>query len=153
MVEGVTRQNPGSTIAAVELVELDRGACLSLLTDSDLGRVVFTEAALPAAEPVNYVLDGQEVLFLTASARTLTATLRAVVAFQANEIDPLTHTGWSVLGIGQAYEVADPERLAALAGRGPNWWASGRTARVVAIPLQRLTGHRLSLISDAGGAG
>jgi hypothetical protein len=42
----VTQEYPGGTVAAVELVELERGVCLSLLANSDLGRVVFTEAAL-----------------------------------------------------------------------------------------------------------
>jgi uncharacterized protein len=127
-----------------ELTELGREECLRLLAGRLVGRVVFTEAALPAAHPVAYLLDGDEVLFRTANGGKLAAaTLRHVVAFQVDEIDPVGRTGWSVLGIGQAYEVTDPGRLADLAARMPTPWASNHDAHTVAIPLQRLTGRVL----------
>ncbi|MHA6794282.1 pyridoxamine 5'-phosphate oxidase family protein [Pseudonocardia bannensis] len=133
-----------------ELVELDRGTCLRLLAHGVVGRVVFTDAALPAAQPVNYVLDGEEILFRTAGGTKLAAVARrAVVAFQADAIDPGAHIGWSVLGIGEAYEVTDTDRLADLAARLPAPWAPGRTAHTIAIPLSKLTGRRLCL-ADAG---
>ena len=37
---------------------LDREDCLGLLASVPLGRVVFTDRALPAIQPVNFVLDG-----------------------------------------------------------------------------------------------
>ncbi|MFC5994360.1 pyridoxamine 5'-phosphate oxidase family protein [Pseudonocardia hispaniensis] len=143
--------NPDSDTAApaVELVPLDRAECLSLLLKSGVGRVVFTDAAMPAAHPVNYVLDGEEILFRTAEGRTLTATNQAVVAFEIDQLDPVTRTGWSVLGVGQAYEVTDLDRLAALDGRAPVAWAPARTPHLIAVPLQRLTGRRLRPIADA----
>ncbi|WP_214369164.1 pyridoxamine 5'-phosphate oxidase family protein [Pseudonocardia sp. H11422] len=129
-----------------ELVEFDRGTCLRLLAHGVVGRVVFTDAAMPAAQPVNYVLDGEEIIFRTAGGSKLAAaTRRAVVAFQVDDIDVDTHIGWSVLGIGEAYEVTDTDRLAELVERLPAPWASGRTAHTIAIPLPRLTGRRLCL--------
>jgi uncharacterized protein len=127
-----------------ELTELGREECLRLLAGRLVGRVVFTEAALPAAHPVAYLLDGDEVLFRTANGGKLAAaTLRHVVAFQVDEIDPIGRTGWSVLGVGQAYEVTDLRRLTDLAARMPTPWASNHDAHTVAIPLQRLTGRVL----------
>ena len=129
----------------VELDELGHDECLRLLARAAIGRVVFTERALPAAQPVTFLLDGEEVVFRTAGGSKLAAaTLHAVVAFQADDIDVATRTGWSVLGIGEAYEVVVPRRLAELADRLPDPWAPGRTAHTIAIPLQRLTGRRLS---------
>ena len=127
-----------------ELTELGREECLRLLAGGVVGRVVFTEAALPAAHPVTYLLDGDDVVFCTANGdRLAAATLHRVVAFQVDEIDPAHRTGWSVLGVGEAYEVTDPRRLAGLAARLPAPWAANRGGHTVAIPLQRLTGRVL----------
>jgi nitroimidazol reductase NimA-like FMN-containing flavoprotein (pyridoxamine 5'-phosphate oxidase superfamily) len=127
-----------------ELTELRREKCLELLTRAVVGRVVFTDGALPAAHPVTYLLDGDEVVFRTAGGGKLAAaTLNHVVAFQADEFDPLRRTGWSVLAVGEAYEVTDPRRLADLADRMPEPWAASQDGHTVAIPLQRLTGRRL----------
>jgi len=58
----MTLRNTGRATAAAELVELDRGECLRLLGKSTVGRVVFTEGALPAAHPVTYLLDDEDLL-------------------------------------------------------------------------------------------
>jgi nitroimidazol reductase NimA-like FMN-containing flavoprotein (pyridoxamine 5'-phosphate oxidase superfamily) len=130
-----------------ELTELHRAECLRLLAGGVVGRVVFTDAALPAAHPVTYLLDGEEVVFRTASGGKLAAaTLHRVVAFQVDEIDVEARTGWSVLAIGEAYEVTDPRRLADLDARMPAQWVpnpDGRSVHTVAVPLQRLTGRQL----------
>ncbi len=133
-------------MATTELNELDHDECLRLLAGNPIGRVVFTDGAMPAAQPVNYLLDGEEVIFRTANGSKLAAATRhAVVAFEVDEIDAPTRTGWSVLGVGEAYEVTDPDRLGELAARQPEPWVAGRTAHTIAIPLRRLTGRRLSL--------
>ena len=56
--------------------------------------MVFTEGALPAARPVTYLLDDEEVIFRTAVGSKLVAVARHyIVGFQADEIDPYTRTG------------------------------------------------------------
>jgi nitroimidazol reductase NimA-like FMN-containing flavoprotein (pyridoxamine 5'-phosphate oxidase superfamily) len=140
--------------ATVDLVELDEAECLRLLAGGVIGRVVFTDAALPAAQPVTYLLDGEEVVFRTAGGSKLAAATRgAVVAFQVDEFDPHMRTGWTVLGIGEAYEVVVPERLAELAERMPEPWAPNRTAHTIVVPLQRLTGRRLVTVPPAAEPG
>ena len=147
IVDRVTLRNTGRSTAAAELGELDRGECLRLLGKSTVGRVVFTEGALPAAHPVTCLLDDEEVIFRTGVGSTLAAAAARhhIVGFQADEIDPYTCTGWSVLGVGEAYEVVTPTRLAELAARQPVPWIPDRTEHTIAIPLQRLTGRRLHL--------
>jgi nitroimidazol reductase NimA-like FMN-containing flavoprotein (pyridoxamine 5'-phosphate oxidase superfamily) len=126
------------------MIKLDEAECLRLLEGNVIGRVVFTDAALPAAQPVTYLLDGEEVVFRTGGGSKLAAATRgAVVAFQVDEIDTSTRTGWTVLGVGEAYEVVVPDRLAELAVRLPAPWAPNRTAHTIAVPMQRLTGRRL----------
>jgi nitroimidazol reductase NimA-like FMN-containing flavoprotein (pyridoxamine 5'-phosphate oxidase superfamily) len=141
----VTAATDGAAI--VELVELDKAECLRLLAGREIGRVVFTDAALPAAQPVTYLLDDEEIVFRTNGGGKLAAATRnAVVAFQVDRIDTDTRAGWTVLGVGQAYEVVVPDRLAELAERMPAPWEPNRIAHTIAIPLQRLSGRRLVVV-------
>lgn len=126
----------------IEIDEITRTECLHLLAGGVIGRIVFSDAAMPAAQPVTYVIDGGEILFRAATASALAVpTHRTVVAFEADEIDHRELTGWTVLGIGEAYPVTETSRLAGLTGAsiGP---ATG-SAVTIAVKLQRLTGHLL----------
>ncbi len=62
-----------------ELTELGRDECLRLLAGGVVGRVVFTEAALPAAHPVTYLLDGDEIVFCTANGGKLARRTRSPI--------------------------------------------------------------------------
>jgi nitroimidazol reductase NimA-like FMN-containing flavoprotein (pyridoxamine 5'-phosphate oxidase superfamily) len=128
-----------------DLHDLERGECLRLLAHGLVGRVVFTDGALPAAQPVVYGLDNQEIIFRTRNGSKLAAAMRhAVVAFEVDDVDVQARSGWSVLGIGQAYEIVDPVRLVELAVTHPDVWVQGHDAHTIAIPLQIVTGRRLS---------
>jgi uncharacterized protein len=126
------------------VVELDRDTCLRLLSRTALGRVVFTDAAMPAAAPVRYLVDGEEVVFRAVGGSTLAGIGGSVVAFEADEIDVPLRAGWSVLAVGHAYEVLDPARLVELAGDLPATWSPGESEQVICIALQRVTGRRIS---------
>jgi uncharacterized protein len=129
----------------MELKLLGRQDCLRLLAGQAVGRVS-TESGSPAAMPVNYILDGQEVVFrLRRGSGVAAAARNAIVAFEVDEVDSRTHAGWSVLGIGESYEVDDRARLAALARRMPDSWAPRRSTHTIAVPLTVLSGRRLTL--------
>jgi hypothetical protein len=129
---------------AGELSEIGRAGCLALFDRAQVGRVALTRHALPAVHPVAYGLDGEEIVFRTAAGSTLAAAMRhAVVGFQVDQIDFAARTGWTVLGIGEAYEVVVPGRLAELAMILPGPWVAGRGGHVISIPLQVLSGRRL----------
>jgi uncharacterized protein len=123
---------------------LDRAECLRLLGSVPIGRVVFSEQALPAAQPVGFVLFDGAVVFRTATGSRLAAGARdAVVAFEADEFDPGRGTGWSVLVVGQAAEIRDPEQLR-LVGRLPlRPWTRGRRDHVMRVSIDRVTGRRV----------
>jgi hypothetical protein len=121
-----------------ELIGLTRVDCLQLLAAGGLGRVVFTASAMPAVQPVRYVLRGDEVVFQVVDGGPLSmATQHAVVGFQVDDIDPVTHAGWSVLGVGQAYEITEDGH------RGVP--STGSARHSVAVPLQQLAGQRVWL--------
>jgi len=138
---GVTENMAGSR----ELHDLERTECVRLLARGLVGRVVFSDGALPAAQPVVYQLDGEEVIFRTKNGSKLAAAMRhAVVGFEIDDVDLHSRSGWSVFGIGEAYEVVDPARLAELADAYPDVWVLGHDAHTIAIPLQIITGRRLT---------
>jgi nitroimidazol reductase NimA-like FMN-containing flavoprotein (pyridoxamine 5'-phosphate oxidase superfamily) len=97
------------------LVTPDRTESLRLLAGATVGRVVHTDRALPACTPVNFLLLGEAVVFRTAaSSRLAAATADAVVAFEVDEIDPVTCTGWTVQVTGVATAVRDVSTLVRL---------------------------------------
>ena len=119
--------------------------CLRLLATATLGRIGVTSGALPTVLPINFRFDGSRLLFRTGVGTKLdAATHNAVVAFEVDEIDPLAHTGWSVVVQGVARELTDPEE-AADAERVPiAHWAPGENHRVVAIQPEIVSGRRIA---------
>ena len=123
---------------------IGRAECLRLLTVAEVGRVIYTENALPAAHPVTYTLAGEEVFFRTGSrTKAAAASKGAVFAFQVDDIDFDDQSGWSVLGVGQAYEVTDSDRLAALDRHVPRPWLPDHDEYTIGIVLSRLNGRRV----------
>lgn len=128
----------------MDLTALDRLECLRLLAVGGIGRVVCTDGALPTAEPVSYVLDREEIIFRAeVGGRLATAARNAVVAFQADDFEEATATGWSVLGVGRAYEVSGARRLAELSSPDNLGGPEGHRSQIIAVPLWRLSGRRL----------
>lgn len=126
------------------LVPLDRQECLRLLAGAKVGRVVHTDRALPACTPVNFRLVGDAVVFRTAAgSRLAAATSNAVVAFEADEIDADTETGWSVLVTGVATAVRDVSALVRLDQLGLAPWAGDDRRHWVRISLAEVTGRRI----------
>ncbi|MFB6987049.1 pyridoxamine 5'-phosphate oxidase family protein [Streptomyces sp. NPDC056178] len=109
---------PGSAATGPRrTVELTGAQALGLLGRASLGRIVFTQRALPAIRPVNHLLDHGRIVILTHEDSDLYAQARdhgdrgVVVAYQADDIDPLTHLGWSVVVTGYCRPVRDPDAL------------------------------------------
>jgi nitroimidazol reductase NimA-like FMN-containing flavoprotein (pyridoxamine 5'-phosphate oxidase superfamily) len=119
--------------------------CLRLLATVPVGRVAVSVGALPAILPVNFALLDGDVVFRTAPGSKLDAAVRnAVIAFEADSIDPVYHTGWSVLVTGVAEEVTDPATLEAVAALPLEPWAlDGLADHVVRIRSRMISGRRL----------
>jgi nitroimidazol reductase NimA-like FMN-containing flavoprotein (pyridoxamine 5'-phosphate oxidase superfamily) len=129
---------------------LDRDESLRLLATSGLGRIAISSGALPTVLPVNFRFDGRRILFRTGVGTKLdAATDNAVVAFEVDEVDPATESGWSVVVTGMAREVKDPTELAGSESLPLARWASGDDHRVVSISVDLVSGRRI--VRDAGG--
>ena len=126
-----------------ELDVLNRRQCLDLLQDVRVGRLVFTEDALPAVQPVNFRLWRDDVVIRVAGgAKLAAATDKRVVAFEADELDPDLRTGWSVTIVGRAQELTEVDELVEVAGTFVEPWAEGRRDHFVRIRSEKITGRQ-----------
>ena len=132
--------------ASHESTTLPVDDCLRLLETVPIGRMVFTEDGLPVVHPVNFLRHGNAVIIRTGPGNKLKAAQRGdLVAFEADHIDPDSHTGWSVLVVGRAAVVTDVEELLAVLDIEHRPWVRGRTAHVIRIHPERITGRHLVL--------
>ena len=137
----------------VKMYELDADVCRQFLARCTFGRVAFgdDDEGLTVL-PVNCLFSGEVVLF-RAQAGSILDRLGGgrAVAFEADHVDPIAESGWSVLVRGTATHVTDPERTAALAETGTHAWAPGPHDRWVEINPQQITGriiYRQRLIAE-----
>jgi nitroimidazol reductase NimA-like FMN-containing flavoprotein (pyridoxamine 5'-phosphate oxidase superfamily) len=131
-------------VDAAGLEVLSREVCLELLDATALGRVAITSGALPVILPVAFIRSGASVLFSAPLGSALDrGTTRAVVAFEADQVRSDLEAGWSVVATGMTRPATEAERT--VAGQDPRlarWGGEG--ARVVAMPLDQVSGRRLA---------
>jgi nitroimidazol reductase NimA-like FMN-containing flavoprotein (pyridoxamine 5'-phosphate oxidase superfamily) len=125
------------------LTALSRRECVALLGQETIGRAVFTERALPAVVPITFAIHDDAVVMCTsADTRLAAAASRGVLAFQADDIDPSTRGGWSVVVVGVAELVDDPvEKARIRLVLQP--WVPGQNEVFIRLPLKVVTGRRI----------
>lgn len=123
---------------------LPRSECLALLGSVPVGRIVYTQAGLPAIQPVNFILHQGDIVVRTGEGTRLAkAAESAVVAFEVDEIDVEAERGWSVVVTGRSHGVWEPAELQAL-GRLPlRAWAPGRRDHFLRIRPEFVSGRRI----------
>lgn len=125
-----------------QLDVLNRRQCLDRLTQVRVGRLVFTEDALPAIQPVNFRMHDNDVIIRVAGGPKLeAATAHQVVAFEADELDPDLRHGWSVTVVGRAEPITAIDDLVAVAGTFIEPWVQGRRDHFIRIRTDRMTGR------------
>ncbi|MGW5383136.1 pyridoxamine 5'-phosphate oxidase family protein [Nocardia sp. NPDC003963] len=128
------------------IVEIGRAEALRLLGSTSLGRIVYTDDALPAVRAVNHLLDPDGSLIIrTTPFSGLDGSLRGrpvVVAYEADDIDPVRRIGWAVLITGPA-RVLTPGELAAEYTRRLGLWGDQAAGMVIGIDPVLVSGTRL----------
>jgi nitroimidazol reductase NimA-like FMN-containing flavoprotein (pyridoxamine 5'-phosphate oxidase superfamily) len=149
------RLDPPPIARPRQAIELTEDECWRLLASASIGRVVFTHHAMPAIRPVNHLIDGRKIIIRThlgaaiasrateQSADSHGKTCGSVVCYEADELDPVRHTGWSVIATGLARLVTDPADIARYA-TAVEPWIAGDMNQVVAIEPQIISGIRLA---------
>jgi uncharacterized protein len=125
--------------------ELTRAEAVDLLQlHAYVGRIGFVVDGQPLIFPVNYLADGDSIVFCTEPGTKLSAIAAgAPVVFEVDDSRALYHSGWSVVVTGTAHEITDEGQLDELR-RGPlHSWATRSSAHWVRISIEEITGRRI----------
>lgn len=128
------------------LVELTTDECYQLLATQLLGRLGVNAENYPLIFPVNFALDRGVIVIRTSPGTKLAASDHANVTFEVDQIDRLTHAGWSVLVRGLAERVT-PDHRKELVDRtvasGAEPWAPVHHGEWLRLIPHRITGRRI----------
>ena len=86
------------------LVIIERAECFDLLAREEVGRLAVVVGGRPEIFPVNYVVEGDGVVFRTDPGTKLAGAIRGPVAFEVDHLDRATRTAWSVILHGHAQQ-------------------------------------------------
>jgi transcriptional regulator with XRE-family HTH domain len=138
---------PGQRSAAKHamLESMTVAECRQHLAEGGIGRFLFVEPGRgPVAIPVNFRMDGDDVVFRTSSGGSVSAGLHERrVSFDVDHLDDALSEGWSVLATGNAEVIADPDGLARAEGLDIEPWAGGDKPIYVRLRVSQITGRRI----------
>ena len=127
------------------LEELSAEECLTLLRDTDLGRLAFMAGDFPVVLPVNYrFADGAESewwLGLRTRPGNVIDQAPMHVALEIDGVDPVVHRGWSVLVRGKLRHVDPAPGTGSLVDSEP-WLDQDRDSWLLLEPVF-VSGSRL----------
>lgn len=124
---------------------LPRFECWNLLASTPVGRVAFIHGGEPVILPVTHGVSGRTIIFRTGmGSKLLAAHSGQIVAFEADEWEAFSRTGWSVLARGLAETVHNAEAVAAFeAERVEPWLASAAEGVWIRIRVEEISGRRI----------
>lgn len=120
--------------------EIPQEECWRLLATAHIGRVALSMKALPRILPVQYYLNDGLIFACLGSYRVPERSAHgAVLAFSADDIDPMLRRGWSVQAVGPAtFAYHESTGVPADCGEPTG-------GQVVCIEPKALSGYRLNL--------
>jgi nitroimidazol reductase NimA-like FMN-containing flavoprotein (pyridoxamine 5'-phosphate oxidase superfamily) len=123
---------------------LDREDCDRLLATETVGRIAYTDGALPQVFPVNYAMDGNAIVLRTAASSRLAHCCHdSVVAFEVDDLDREAQRGWSVLVVGTARPITDEGELVRARQLPFAPWAGGEREHFLRITPGIVSGRLL----------
>ena len=143
---------PGQRGAAknpvLETLTIDE--CKAQVAAGGIGRFLFDDPGRgPVAIPVNYKIDGDDVIFRTSGTSGVGAEMRVNaalgqrVSFDVDHLDDALGEGWSVLLSGTARIITDPAELDRAKALGIEPWAGGDRDLYVRLTPVEITGRRI----------
>ncbi len=123
---------------------VDEREALALAATMPVGRIALVHDGRLLVAPVNFLLDGRDVLVMTAGGTELLRGARghAAAAFEVDDVVEWSRSGWSVLIRGQLSEVADAETVGYVLTR-LRPWAGGERHHVARLAGEEVTGRRI----------
>jgi hypothetical protein len=127
-----------------ELDVLGRDECLALLAGAPVGRIAFTEGALPAVQLVAFVVADGEIFIPThGGSKVALASRGAVVAFEVDDFDAEARTGWNVTVVGPSRVISDVHYVHQLDTLGVRPWAPGLDPCYIGVRIGVVGGRRV----------
>jgi nitroimidazol reductase NimA-like FMN-containing flavoprotein (pyridoxamine 5'-phosphate oxidase superfamily) len=134
--------------AGLEILHL--GDCFRLLESVPVGRIGFLSRGEVAVLPVNFLVDGQDVVFRTGTGSKLCSLeVGHYVGFEADAYDSATRTGWSVVVNGLAEIVESDDEIARLDTLGLAPWGAAADQTWIRIRPASITGRRIAATAPA----
>ena len=125
--------------------DLEPEICWRLVARRPAGRIGFVTEGEPVVLPVNHAVDGHSIVIRTGETAMLEALGGgATAAFEVDETDAFSETGWSVLIRGFASEIIDPAERTDAERLPLRPWAPGRRDRWIRIVPSSVTGRAIS---------
>ncbi|MEU3098767.1 DUF1918 domain-containing protein [Streptomyces sp. NPDC006967] len=136
----------GHALLHPRLRDLGPEECRHLLSTHGVGRLAVSASdGRPAVVPVNYEVVEDAIVFRTAPDSVPAAAVGTEVAFEVDHVDEALSRGWSVLAVGPASVVTEPDTVRGLVRRAHTEpWAGGTRDMWVSIRPTRLTGRRIT---------
>jgi nitroimidazol reductase NimA-like FMN-containing flavoprotein (pyridoxamine 5'-phosphate oxidase superfamily) len=134
------------------LIDIDPDECADMLGCAPVGRLGVVVRGHPEIFPVNHVYDRESgcVVFPTDAGTKLHAALNEPeVAFEVDCVSPEGDRGWSVLVVGHAEEIIDPDAIARVARQRTVLWRTEKRVHWLRIVPSKVTGRRI-FASDRG---
>jgi transcriptional regulator with XRE-family HTH domain len=132
----------GSAARRARLTVLPTERCWGLIDAGGVGRIVFDDRTGPIALPVNFVVEHKTICCRTEESGLIAAIgAGAAVSFEADRIDEVTRTGWSVLVRGHLEQIGDATPLAKRRTAVPDPWAGGARTHWVRIRPRQISGR------------
>jgi uncharacterized protein len=124
---------------------IDRRTCLELVATQHVGRLAIVDGSQPLVFPVNFLLDGDDVVFRTAVGTKLHAAGRSAACFEVDYFEPASRTGWSVMITGRLEEVtrSDARLFARVTALSIEPWATGEHDHWMRVASRSVTGRQI----------
>ncbi|MFE6861379.1 pyridoxamine 5'-phosphate oxidase family protein [Nocardia sp. NPDC057668] len=94
-----------------KLRELSAADSLKRLAGAQYGRICFSRRGVPIIRPVNHIVELDAVVVRAHLGASLLRGDGQVVAYEADDFDEQTRSGWSVIVTGVARVVTDREQV------------------------------------------
>ncbi|MEV7631552.1 pyridoxamine 5'-phosphate oxidase family protein [Microbacterium sp. NPDC089318] len=127
------------------MTELSEEQCLELLATTTVGRIGFVADDRVLIIPVNFLVDGRDVVIRTDPDGPLSAlpSSRVLVAFEIDHHEALAASGWSVLMNGRVSTMSE-QQLQSMPGSSTRLpWAEGERSLALRLTPESISGRRV----------
>lgn len=133
----MSEQNPMKTLSGEE--------CWERLGQEEFGRLAYHLADEVHIAPINYAVQGEDLLFRTAEgSKLLGVVMNQDVAFEIDRISDEDEVAWSVVARGAA-RILEGDEARAADNLRLRPWVSTDKFNVVAIAVEELSGREFHL--------